>query len=211
MPRIESPREWAQRLKEIRDYRALAATITDRAYDPRVEAQRQKRLHAMDALEEAGSEAVDSILDVAGAGMGALAGEDLAELLVKIGDPKAVPFLKKMLDRDEFYSSTKGRVEGFVSRYPELYGAAEITFCSLCGKSRPVNELRHVNPDYYFCRDTCWNRRGKIVGSKNAGALGCPFYSEGMCTVDGGNTCSLSFGSYNTTCYVYRIGTTRGF
>jgi len=89
--------------------------------------------------------------------------------------------------------------------------AAEMAVCSLCGKSRPIVELRKVNPNFLFCLDTCWNRRGKIVGSKHAGALSCPFYSEGMCTVDSGNTCSLSFGSYNTTCYVYRIGTTRRF
>lgn len=165
---------------------------------------------AKSILKEAESEAIDAILDeLAVDGVGS---EDLAELLTKIADPKAVPLLKKMLDRGKIPSGwTKTDVETFVKKYPELHEPTEMTVCSLCGKSRPIVELRNVNPDYFFCRDTCWNRRGKIVGSKHVSALRCPYYAEGMCTVDGGNTCSLSFGNYGTDCYVYRIGTARRF
>jgi hypothetical protein len=166
----------------------------------------------MDALKEAGSEALNAILDGLAVSQDILSNADLAEILVKIADPKAVPLLKKKLDSGEIHdSNAKKDAEAFVNKYPELHEPAEMAVCSLCGKSRPILELRKVNPNFFFCIDTCWNRRGKIVGSKHAGTLGCPFYSEGMCTGDGGNTCSLSFGSYSTTCYVYRIGTTRRF
>jgi hypothetical protein len=205
----ETPKEWSQKLKEKKDYRALAAVFNSKDYS-REFGKFSRQSYAKSILKEAGSEAVDAILDeiaVEGVGIG-----DLAEILVKIADPKAVLLLKKMFDRGKFYSgSTKQDVETFVNKYPELHEPTEMAVCSLCGKSRPINELRNVSPNYFFCRDTCWNRRGKIVGSKHAGALGCPYYAEGMCTVDGGNTCSLSFGNYGTDCYVYRIGKTRRF
>ena len=138
---------------------------------------------------------------------------DLADVLVNIGDSKAVPMLKKMLDRGCFNAySTKHFVEGFVNRHPELHGAVEEAACSLCQKVRPVTELRRVLPSYFFCKDTCWDKRGRLIGSTWRGALNCPFYSEGMCKVgEGQNTCSLGLGTYDTECYVYRLGMTRRF
>jgi hypothetical protein len=209
----ETPKEWAQKLKEKKDYRTLAAEFNN--MDSLLTSEGRERHYAREsdakqALKEAGSEAIDALLyEIAVEGRGKLG---LTEILVNIADPKAVPLLKKMLDSGKFTSSkTKQDVEAFVNKYPELHEPAEMAVCSLCGKSRPIVELRNVKPNFFFCLDTCWNRRGKIVGSKHPGALGCPFYAEGMCGVDGGNTCSLSFGSYGTTCYVYRIGTTRRF
>lgn len=71
---------------------------------------------AKSILKEAGSEAIDAILDkLAVDGVGS---EDLAELLTKIADPKAVPLLKKMLDRGKIPSGwTKTDVETFVKKY----------------------------------------------------------------------------------------------
>jgi hypothetical protein len=58
--------------------------------------------------------------------------------------------------------------------------------------------------DTYFCKDTCWKKRGRVL----AHGIGtdCSFYSEGMCTAGDGDTlCSLGSGSYKSSCYVYAM------
>ena len=206
----ETPEAWAQRLKEKEDYRSLAAVFNSQDYSKEFALFRKQKL-AKRILEDAGAEAVDSIMgELSTEGVGRA---DLADILVSIGDPKAVPMLKKMLDRGCFDAfSTKYFVESFVSKHPELQVAVEEVACSLCHKVRPVKELRRVLPSYLFCKDTCWDKRRRLIGSTWRVALNCPFYSEGMCKVgEGANTCSLGLGTYDTKCYVYRLGMTRRF
>ena len=142
---------------------------------------------------------------------------DFAEILVKVGDPKAVPLLKKLWDRGVF-SSTSGniKIKHFIDHYPELQGEVEAVKCDVCGRERPTLEMRYVvKPDrvgkFWFCEDTCWSKRGRLVGSAYSGAMACPFYSSGMCKVgNGSNVCSLQYGTYDN-CHVHRLGTTKRF
>jgi len=103
----------------------------------------------------------------------------------------------------------KERIEEFIDRYPESHGPREELTCALCGKKCPVNEMRGAG-DKFFCPDTCWGKRGLVLGSKLPSAKQCPFYSEGMCTAKAGDwLCSLKFGSYESTCYVYKMAGSR--
>jgi len=204
-----NPDVWARNLKEKKDYRALAAVFNSQDYSKEF-GKFAKEKSASSVLKEAGLEAVDAIIEeTAKEGVGCY---ELACLLAYMDAKKAVPLLKKLWDRGRFNPySGKESIRNFVNRYPELHGEAETFKCALCGKVRPVAEMRGGG-DKYFCLDTCWSKRGRIIGSTYSGALGCPFYSEGMCMVgEGNNTCSLGFGTYATTCYVYQMGKSRRF
>jgi hypothetical protein len=101
----------------------------------------------------------------------------------------------------------------YKASFPEDYFKSSVekevfdpTKCALCGKKRSEKELRSVkNPPRSFCLDTCWSKRGQIIGSKLESAKQCPYYSEGMCTAGGDNICSLQFGTYNSACFVYKM------
>ena len=77
--------------------------------------------------------------------------------------------------------------------------------CALCKRQVTVTEARvyHDQPsDKWFCLAECWPRRGKVI--KSGIGYDCPFYSEGMCRVRGGDSlCSLGIGNYWTDCHVY--------
>jgi len=80
--------------------------------------------------------------------------------------------------------------------------------CALCGKKRSEKEMRSVGERdrlRSFCLDTCWSKRGQIIGSKLESAKQCPFYSGGMCTASRDHICSLQFGTYGSTCFVYKM------
>jgi hypothetical protein len=200
-PPPDTPELWAQALKQQKDYRALAAINNSQDYSKGFNKWRKRDL-ANRILREAGAEAVDAILaelDTDGVG-----GIDLATLLVDIGDPKAVPLLKRKLDRGDFSAyGSQYRIRDFVGEHPELHGAVETVECALCGKSRPVADMRGGG-DTYFCTDTCWPKRGRVLA--HGTGTDCPFYAEGMCTAgEGDSLCSLGSGSYASSCYVYAM------
>jgi len=96
----ESPERWAQKLREDKDYRALAAINNSKDYDEPF--HWKKRGIANKILVETGGEAVDDIIEeLATEGVG---GMELAVVLAKIGNPKAVSILRRKLDRGEFRS-----------------------------------------------------------------------------------------------------------
>jgi len=187
-------------------HRALAAINNSQDYSPAFK-WNQKRDLANKILRDAGAEAVDAImqeLDTEGGGS-----YYLAELLVRIGDPKAIPILKKKLDRGLF-SSWGGHVniERFVNEHQDLTGEVEKVRCALCGKTRPVTETKLIYDERRqvkrFCKDSCWQKRGRIL--KSGMGIDCPYYSEGICTAGNGDSlCSLKTGSYLTSCNVYSI------
>jgi len=82
--------------------------------------------------------------------------------------------------------------------------------CAICGKKRPYKEMSGFGEEekkIWFCSDTCWEKRGRIVGSKDG--KGCPYYRKDMmCKSPSGILlpCSFTFkvGSNYTFCYVYR-------
>lgn len=128
--------QWAQELKERGDYRALAAINNSTDYDAPL--HWEKRDLANRILRETGSDAVDAILrELATGGIGK---DDLAEVLVDIGDPKAVPLLKKMLDGGVFDAyGVKFAIEDFVKSHPEQYESVkDIT---------DQDRLRHICSD----------------------------------------------------------------
>jgi ankyrin repeat protein len=200
----ESPETWAERLKAKKDFRALAAINNSKDYSPAFQ-KFKKRDIANQILMDAGAEAVDAImqeLDTEGVGS-----YDLAKLLVRIGDPKAVPILKKKLDRGLFSCYNPSNIERFIKEHQDLIGEVEMVTCALCGKTRPVTETQLFYDEgrqvKRFCKDTCWQKRGRVL--KSGIGTDCPFYSEGMCTAGGGDSlCSLKAGSY-FSCHVYAI------
>lgn len=200
----ESPEIWAERLRAKKDFRPLAAINNSKDYNPAFQ-KFKKRDIANQILIDAGTEAVDAIIqELNTEGVGSY---DLANLLVRIGDPKSVPILKKKLDRGIFSSYNPSNIEHFIKEHQNLIGDVEMVTCALCGKTRPVtetqlfyNEGRQVKR---FCKDTCWQKRGRVL--KSGIGTACPFYSEGMCTAGNGDSlCSLKAGSY-FSCHVYGI------
>src|SRR5258708_5486851 len=77
--------------------------------------------------------------------------------------------------------------------------------CALCTRQITSTDARvyHDGPsDKWFCLAACWPKRGKVV--KSGIGYDCPFYSEGMCRVRGGDSlCSLGISTYCTDCHVY--------
>jgi hypothetical protein len=198
---INGPELLVNELLNKKDYRGLAAMYNSTDYE---DGNRyKKRNYAYKILIEVGSEAVDDILkelELNGVGK-----NDLAELLYFIGDTRAVPLLKKMLDRGAFcgYDTTESRVRGFVERYPELWGEIEKVTCPICGTVRPASEMKPCE-DKYFC-EGCWSKRGRVL--KSGYGTGCPNYHEGVCIIRGSDTglCSLGPGKYYATeCFAYR-------
>ena len=207
--------EWARALKNSKDYRALASYIHFSRYgaeDPSL--FREKEMLAKTILIEAGSLAVDVILDVLASTWGHQSYIDLAEILVRIGDPKGVPLLKKLLDKGEFdrYADfTKRAIQSFVDKYPQVHGEAEKVFCAICGKARLITETQPFG-NKRLCYGACWANRGRFALGRG---YGCPYYADGICTAGGEKldlcaTCSLVSGSYFTNCAVYALHTPRG-
>jgi hypothetical protein len=103
----------------------------------------------------------------------------------------------------------------YKASWPEDYFKSSVdkevfdpTKCALCGKKRSEKEMRSVGEKdrlRSFCLDTCWSKRGQVIGSKLESAKQCPYYSEGMCTASGDQICSLQFGTYGSTCFVYKM------
>jgi hypothetical protein len=210
---VESLPIWAQRLREKKDYRTLAAINTSRDYDAPF--HWKKRDIANKILVEDGTEAVDDIIEELETDE--LSGINLAEVLAKIGNPKAVPILKKKLDRGDFkpYLSQEPPIRKFVEKYPQLADEVEKVKCAICGRTRPVTETDYTkwgDELNWFCKDTCWEKRGRIIGSKDG--IGCPYYTEDrMCTAGVGypSHCTFYFklGPSHIFCNVYKIH--RGF
>ena len=200
---VDLAQKWADELLAKQDYRVLAAINNSHDYSP---LRFRERDIANRMLREAGAGAVDALLEELAADDVGKA--DLANVLVEIGDPRAVPLLKKFFDRGDFkaYGLTQSMVSEFVGAHPDLAGETETVTCALCGAVRAVTETRYYLEDggrKYFCADTCWDRRGSVLRSAGT-ATGCRFFSEGMCSAgEGGNLCSFNGDSFATGCYVY--------
>jgi hypothetical protein len=204
---VDPAQLWAEELEARDDYRTLAAVNNSQDYSQEFMKNR-KRAAANRILMEAGSKAVDGILEeLATDGVGS---SDLAEVLVAIGDPKAVPLLKTFFDRGEFkaYGSAQGKVKEFIEAHPDSAGETETLECAVCHRVRPVTEMRYFIDDgtkKFFCLDGCWDRRGSVLVSAGT-ATGCPFFSSGMCSAgEGGQVCSFRGASYQTGCFVYSM------
>jgi hypothetical protein len=109
------PEVWAQNLKDKKDYRALAAINNSNNYSDSFNKWRKAAL-ANSILREAGAEAVEAILEeLATDGVGSV---DLANVLVEVGDPKAVPLLKQKLARGDFAAyGSQYSIRDFVARF----------------------------------------------------------------------------------------------
>jgi hypothetical protein len=207
----ELAKRWAEKLQSTKDYRALAAYLC--AYhchsDSPLGFKRSAALwnamkgYAQDILLKAGAEAVDAM--IAEMEKGENKDYDVAKILVSIGDPRAVPLLKRLDDRDEwraFYSH--GDITTFVNKYPQYHGEVEKLSCPICGKIRSVTETKPCG-DQRFCEDSCWSKRGRVI--KHGIGSSCPYYTEGVCRAGGRDTglCSLQEGTYRTSCHVYAM------
>ncbi|MCX6027110.1 MAG: hypothetical protein NTY23_12795, partial [Chloroflexi bacterium] len=203
----ESPASWAEKLQARKDYRALAAIFKSQDYSKEFQLF-SKEDCAKSILRQAGADAVPAILEeLASGGCGK---SDLADVLVIIGDSRAIPVLKKLLDRGEFdaYASIVGGIRSFAQRHPEFHGETEKVRCAVCGKTRPASETRGYHDrteEKRFCTTTCWSKRGNVL--KSGIGTDCPHFKSGICMPEGQDTglCSLEVGSYLTSCHVYSM------
>lgn len=205
----ETPEVWARNLKEKKGYRALAAIFYSEDYSKKFDKWTRRDL-ASKILLEAGTEAIDAILEELNQrGWGG----DVAELLVEIGDPKAVPLLKKLLDREALAGevTVEEDIKEFIQKHPDHIGQVEMAKCLLCGKIRPVTEMRGCEEEdgqtVGFCARACWKKRGRILGSEDG--ANCPYYNKDrMCVppIGEASPCTFTFkvGPSFTSCHVYR-------
>ena len=201
-----SPELWAQKLKDKKDYRALAAVFRSQDYSDEFQKFEKEKL-ANDILREAGSEAAKAIREeLATDGVGSW---ELAELSIKIDDLEAIPILKKLLDRDAFAGYGDDRVTEFLRKHPDVKVRTEMVKCAICGKKRPITEMRGCGeePRQLVCPGTCWEKQASICGSEDG--VGCPYYTENrICAPPQGNPspCNFTFkvGSTYRECPVYR-------
>jgi hypothetical protein len=104
--------EWAQDLKEKSDYAALAA-VTYNSRDPQWS---EKKGVAERILKQAGGEAVDEILREISSH--SYCNIYLADVLVDIGDPRAIPVLKKELLAGGFKAyGSESTIARFVTKF----------------------------------------------------------------------------------------------
>ena len=191
-------RDLVQNLKDKGDYRTLVERVGGR----------DEGWRAKYALMEAGAPAVDAVLERLKRSLtdNRVPHTHLADILVRIGDPKAVPLMKKILDRGDFDAHAPAEYEKFVNMHPHLHGPEETVRCAGCGKIRPITLTRNYGDTTSgrrrFCKASCWDNRGSVL----APGIGkdCPWYTEGICMAGGKDTglCSLQVGSYRS-CNVY--------
>jgi len=207
----EMARRWADKLQSTKDYHALAAYLCayhnhvddPLGYNRSVELWNEKNRYARNILLKAGAEAVDAMVEEMEKGKSK--SYYVADILVTIGNPRAVPLLKRLNDRDQW--GAEGGISGitkFLNKYPQYHGEVEKLPCPICGKVRPVTDTKLCD-DKRFCEGSCWSKRGRVI--KHGIGSDCPHYAEGVCMAGGRDTglCSLEQGTYSTSCYVYAI------
>ncbi len=191
-----TPEQWAARLEGSKDYRVLASyLLRDSALERNSELRSSKRYYARKSLERAGVDAVPAILEELEKDDSNFPDHELAGILVDIGDPSAVPLLKRLGDRGAWDPYYPRKITEFVESYPQFHGGVEQVTCAVCGRVRPVAETARVD-DKRFCRDSCWSKRGRVI--EHGIGTGCPQYVDGLCVVAGEDTgpCSLQEGTY---------------
>jgi hypothetical protein len=202
---------WAEKLQNTKDYHALAAYLCayhshsddPLGYNRSVDLWNAKNRYAQNILRKAGAEAVDAMLTEMEKGEDK--DYDVARILVAIGDPRAVPLLKRLDDRDTWGAyGGHSDITAFVNKYPQHHGEVEKLPCPICGTVRPVTETQQCG-DKRFCEGSCWSKRGRVL--EHGIGTDCPFYAEGVCMAGGRDTglCSLQVGSYATSCHVYAM------
>lgn len=207
----EMAKRWAEKLQSTTDYHALAAYLCSYhshvddplGYNRSVDLWNAKNRYAREILLTAGAEAVDTML--AEMEKGKDKDYDVAKILVRIGDPRAVPLLKRLDDRDQWGAyGVHSEITDFVNKFPQYHGEVEKLPCPICGKVRPVTETKQCG-DKRFCEGSCWSKRGRVV--EHGIGTDCPFYAEGVCMAGGRDTglCSLQSGPYESSCHVYAM------
>ena len=198
-------RRWAKPLKDAQNYNSLAAYMCAGFVNLGEDSSlwNHKRSCAEHALREAGSDALGAML--AELDKGKMKDSALARIIVEIGDPTAIPLLKRLSDGGAWDSC--GGIWHFkelLEKYPQYQGEVEKVSCAICGKVRPVTETKRCS-DKRFCEGRCWSMRGRVI--KHGVGSDCPHYSEGVCMAGGRDTglCSLVSGSYRTNCHVYAL------
>ena len=204
----EMAKRWAEKLQSTKDYHALAAYLCSYSDIPLgagrsrgVDLWNAKKRYSRDILLKTGAEAVDAML--AEMEKGDHKDEAVADILVKIGDPRAVPLLKRLDDRDQWHRG-RSNITEFVNKYPQYHGEVEKLPCPICGKVLPVTDTKQCG-DKRFCEGFCWSKRGRVI--KHGSGSNCPYYEEGVCMAGGRDTglCSLQEGTYRTSCHVYAM------
>ncbi len=202
----ETAKRWAQRLADAKDYASLAAYMLVYNFQSPdgVDLCNAKHSCAKEVLVKAGTDAIDAILEQIPKADGSNDYE-LAQILVKIGDVRAVPLLKRLDDTDKWSAyGCRSDITEFVNKFPQFHGPVEKVSCAVCGKVRLVTETRQCE-DKRFCIETCWRKRGHVI--RHGIGTGCPHYQEGVCVIGERDTglCSLQEGNYRSSCNVYAL------
>jgi hypothetical protein len=202
----ETAKRWAEQLGRKQDYRSLTAYCCSYGSLRQDDSSlwNAKRSYAYKTLRQAGANAVDAML--AELECGESKDDRIADILMEIGDPKAVPLLKRFLERDVWgcIGGQNSKTREFVDRFPQFQGDVEKVACAICGKVRPVTETKPC-ADKRFCEGVCWSRRGRVI--RHGIGSNCPHYQEGVCMAGGRDTglCSLQEGTYHSSCNVYAL------
>jgi len=83
--------------------------------------------------------------------------------------------------------------------------------CAVCRSERRRSETRALpiqagadsNGGVHFCPGSCWDQRGKFVGSKLG--KGCMYWVDGTCVAGSQQTpCTLKAG-HHKDCYIFKM------
>lgn len=158
---------------------------------------------ALSKLREAANDsyAIDAMMEVVARDSWGRHG--LAQILVDAEASRALPLLKRLVDRGRFDGCPKmeQRIDELVAEHPEAQVPEETVECVLCGRTVAVRGAKPYGSGAnarWFCTDGCWPQRGTVL--KELG--GCPHLRNGNCS--GGGECSMRDGSY-LWCHVYRM------
>ena len=152
-PRLNKAEKWARRLYAAGNFEELASGM-DSDYHKGEDKYEYWNIYkdvAARVLKASGAKAVPGIL----AAFEKRPREDeIAAVLASINDPRGVPAIKRFLDRGGASASTlKYTLKEFLARHAEIAAQVDTakTTCCLCGKLRPITEMReYVGAGYFF-------------------------------------------------------------
>lgn len=109
-----SPETWASSLAKQKRYRDLAMIFCSHSYHAQTDTAERKRELAASILVNSGSAAVDALVDTLIDSGRAI--PEIAELLVKIDDPKAAQLLRQLFETEQFERKPSG-IEEYIHRH----------------------------------------------------------------------------------------------
>ena len=109
-----SPETWASSLAEQERYRDLAMVFCSHSYHALTDTAERKKELASKILLNCGTAAADALVDALIDNGRPIT--EIAELLVRIDDPKAAPLLRQLFETEQFEPKPSG-IEEYIRRH----------------------------------------------------------------------------------------------